>query len=311
VRRAVWIAIPFVLVLAGCGSYSLGEGERVTFATVDADPDWSPDGRLVAFASSRGGGGVFVVQPNGRRLRRLFRGNASNVDWSPDGRRIAFQGDHGIYVMRADGRRATRVLRGERFSLPAWAPDGRSLAVVMEERDLSTGIYVVRPDGTALRRLLPQPVARSDPTWSITTASETEPAWSPDGRRIALQAGDGRIVSVEVATGHARLITKTRGFEPAWSPDGRLIAFQAALGVWVANADGSGRIRRLAAEGGDPSWAPDSRRVVFEVFHDQNRYTRRAQSLSVVDATGGHLRKLTFGGSVFDNPGWRGDGQPV
>jgi Tol biopolymer transport system component len=137
-RPTLWIAIVMALVPLACG-YQKPNGE-VSFTTVDADPDWSPDGRMIAFASSRWLGGLCVIQPDGNGLRQLFRGVASNVDWSPDGRRIAFEGDHGIYVIRRRGGPPTRILDGGSFSLPTWAPDGRTLAVVKEERDLTTGI---------------------------------------------------------------------------------------------------------------------------------------------------------------------------
>ena len=79
------------LLPVGCGGGSLSGQEQVSFVTVDTDPDWSPDGRLIAFASSRNSGGIYVIHPDGSGLRRVFRGPASNVDWSPDGRQIAFQ----------------------------------------------------------------------------------------------------------------------------------------------------------------------------------------------------------------------------
>lgn len=298
------IVVLLGLIAASCG-YQKPNGQ-VTFVTVDTDPDWSPDGRLVAFASSRRRGGIYVIQPDGKGLRRLFHGVASNVDWSPDGRRIAFQGDHGIYVLRRSGGRPVRLLRGEQFRLPAWAPDGRTLAVVKEERDLSTAIYVVSLDGSGLQRLLPPFLRRSAPHWDAVSASETEPAWSPDGRQMAFQSGDGRVVSADIAGGKRRTIA-TSGYEPAWSPDGRLIAFQSDSALWLANADGSGDDRLLASNGGDPSWAPDSRTLVFEVRHWYGRFWRRPQSLSVVDAAGSALRTLTYGNSVLDDPAWRGD----
>jgi Tol biopolymer transport system component len=298
-----------VLVLASRGSlYGHGSlhGRWVSFVTIDADPDWSPDGRWIAFDSSRWFGGICLIEPDATGLRQIFRGNASNVDWSPDGRSIAFQGRNGIYVMSRTGGKARRILRGARFSLPAWAPDGRQLAVVEELPDLSEAIDVVKANGRGLHRLLPPYVQRSDPSWSFVAASETEPSWSPDGRQIVVQAGDGRIVAVDIASAHRRTIAEG-GYEPSWSPSGRLIAFQSNSGLWVANADGSGGLRELAENGGDPSWRPDGHRLVFEATYWRGRYTRRPQGLTVVNAAGLALRKLTFGGSVDDDPSWRGD----
>ena len=307
-RPGLWLLIAVTLLPLGCGGGSLSGQEQVTFATVDTDPDWSPDGRLIAFASSRNSGGIYVIHSDGSGLRRVFRGPASNVDWSPDGRQIAFQ-DRAIYVLGSNGGRPQRVLRGNGFSLPAWSPNGRELAVVRDEPDLSTVIYVARLDGKKIRRLLRPKPTRSDPQWSSVAASETEPAWSPDGRRIAFQAGDGHIVVVSLADGRRHELAT--GYEPAWSPDGSHIAFSVGDAVWIAAADGSDRPLRVAAEGGDPSWAPRSDRLVFEVLHHRGRYLRKAESLSLVDATGHDVKKLTFGGSSNDDPGWRQDLPPV
>lgn len=308
VRPAVWVLIAVTLLAASCGGGSLSGQEQVSFVTVDTDPDWSPDGRLIAFASSRNTGGIFVIHPDGTGLRRVFRGSASNVDWSPDGRRIAFQ-DRGIHVLSLASGRPKRVLRGNGFSLPAWSPNGRELAVVRDEADLSTAIYVVRSDGKKLRRLLRTQPSRSDPRWSSVAASETEPAWSPDGRRLAFQAGDGHIVVISPVDGRRHELAT--GYEPAWSANGSRLAFSLDDALWIVAADGSDGPRRVAAEGGDPSWAPHSDRLVFEVLHHRGRYLRKAESLSIVEASGHELKKLTFGGSSDDDPGWRNDLPPV
>lgn len=287
-RAAALVAI--AVVAAGCGaSYPHG---LVDFATIDADPAWSPNGRLIAFASSRGGGGIYVVHPDGTGLRRLVAGPTSDVVWSPDGRRIAYMGPGGIYVARSDGHGRRRIL-GARFSLPAWAPDGRELAVVGPR-----GVYRVRPDGSLLRQ-----VPRS--------VSLTEPAWSPDGHRLVCETATTAIASVDVRDGSRRLIA--RGFEPAWSPDGEFVAFQSEGMLWVVRADGSRGLRRLAStpennvasEGGHPAWSPDSRRVVFEVRHDRGRYLRKAMTLSQVGLTGDSPRRITDGASTGDDPAWR------
>jgi Tol biopolymer transport system component len=109
--------------------------------------------------------------------------------------------------------------------------------------------------------------------------------------------------------------SRTRESSPCGRRTEKLIAFQSEQALWVANADGSGGLRRFSgkrpraeaveAEGLHPSWSPDSRRVVFEVTHDRGRYTRRAYSLSVVDISTGELTKLTYDGSASDDLAWR------
>src|ERR1700741_2917328 len=86
----------------------------------------------IAFASKRDGHDqVYVVKPDGSRLRRLTHNRAADTNpaWSPGGQRIAFESDRGatedVYLMNADGSHQQRLTRSHAFDgRPNWSPDG-------------------------------------------------------------------------------------------------------------------------------------------------------------------------------------------
>jgi hypothetical protein len=92
----------------------------------DTAPDWSPDGRRVAFTSrEEGGSDIFVVTADGSQRLKLTRGGGVNVapTWSPDGQWVAYLSDRGgiwaVWVARADGTGQTQRL----FELGAQVED--------------------------------------------------------------------------------------------------------------------------------------------------------------------------------------------
>ena len=121
--------------------------------------------------------------------------------------------------------------------------------------------------------------ARVSPTTATQYELTSEPAWSPDGRKIAyVGMGDDGNTDVYVvgADGRGqRRLTRYVGVDgnPAWSPDGRKIAFtrrarECCVGkthIYVMNADGS-RQRRLT-QGHvhfSVAWSPVLRKMLFE-----------------------------------------------
>lgn len=129
------------------------------------------------------------------------------------------------------------------------------------DRDGDYDIYTMRADGSGVRQITNDP------------APERDPEWSPDGKHLAfvrLHDAAEEIGTVYVANAdgsNARRIAD--GLSPKWSPDGRMLAYhthpivygESYGGVWVINADGSGR-RLVVQDAGDPTWAPDGRRLV-------------------------------------------------
>ncbi len=217
-----------------------GDTSSPAGTTFQIDPDFSPDGTRIAFASARTGSlDVYVMDADGSNTRRVTTadGNQSQPSWSPDGSRIAYQsdqdGDH-IYVMGSDGTGARRVTKDLAPEIePSWSPDGRWIAYSRrlpgtEIREL----WVVHPDGSGRRRL----TARAEAAYG--------PAWSPDGKTIAFaskqETGRFEIFVIGVdGKGFRRVTFSTEdAFEPAWSPDGKTIAF--SRGGSLVSVDPSG-----------------------------------------------------------------------
>jgi TolB protein len=189
------------------------------------EPAYSPNGRLIAFASRRGSSfDLFAMRADGTGTKQLTstRENDAHPSWSPDGERIVFQrGDPShLYIMDADGSSVRRVTDDPApETQPAWSPDGRWIAYVRRTPGTEIReVWLVRPDGSERHPL------------TTLGATVDGPAWSPDGERIAFASNDRGdrfdvyVIGVD-GTGLRRLTRSTEAaFEPAWSPDGSSIA---------------------------------------------------------------------------------------
>lgn len=147
---------------------------------------------------------------------------------------------------------------------------GPDIAFV-SSRDGDYAIYGMKADGSGQRRLTDE---RGDTSTSAGVEFQTEPAWSPDGARIAFASAREGSFDIYVmnadGTGTKRLTSSganDRG--PTWSPDGSRIAFARSSDgghVWLMNADGTGAHRLtdddITAEG-EPSWSPDGRWIAY------------------------------------------------
>jgi tol-pal system beta propeller repeat protein TolB len=137
----------------------------------DIDPTWSPDGSMIAFASSRAGARqLFVMNADGTDIRQVT--NLDNMggrsSWSPDGTQLAFYrgpaGDHNIYIINVDGTGLVQLTDGGDNLGPSWSPDGHWIAFT-SFRDGNNEIYLIHPDGTGLTRVTNNPISDWQPRW--------------------------------------------------------------------------------------------------------------------------------------------------
>jgi len=148
-----------------------GDNPRALTNRDDIDPTWSPDGSMIAFASSRAGQRqLFVMNADGSNVRQVTDLNdmGGRSSWSPDGTKLAFYrglaGDHNIYIINIDGTGLVRLTNGGDNLGPSWSPDGNWIAFT-SFRDGNNEIYIIHPDGAGLTRLTDNPISDWQPRW--------------------------------------------------------------------------------------------------------------------------------------------------
>jgi len=260
----------------------------------DVKPDWSPNGRRIAFLRSAVNGcgagcetrEINVVSSDGSTVTRLAydppgKGCTKNEQpaggvcrgfpaWSPDGTRLVFDCGGAICVMNQDGsnvRRLPQDAAGVEDHDPQWSPNGRRIAFGRGLGD-QRAIYLMNSDGSNPRRVTP---------WSLRGG---QPDWSPDGKRLVFYSNrDGpTYVSANLYTirpdgTHLTQLTRAHGgrvqhLSATFSPDGKWIAFSRTPGsgsagnadVFVMRADGTHvrNVTRSSAWDSGVDWGPRS-----------------------------------------------------
>jgi TolB protein len=257
---------------------------HVAFSGVDKgaeQPTWSPDGTRIAFdAPSDDGTSIFTIGSKGGGLRKVrigSSGSSAAPAYSPDGGELAF--DHradrskpsaqGIFAAAADGthphRVTTAIRSGQAYDTAAtWSPDRTRLCFTRAKDAQLAALYVIRIDGSGLKRLTP---------WNLDASAAS---WSPDGSKLAFESystphpgKSANLFSISPSGGAMKQLTHFKGgathaFGPAWSPDGKKIVWHK-LGpqlnqLFVMDSGGENQ-RQLTQMPGNaklshPEWGP-------------------------------------------------------
>lgn len=133
-----------------------------------------------------------------------------------------------------------------------------------------------------------------------------DPAWSPDGRRVAYVApglgGATDLFVVDADRTNRGKITWTDGVDessPSWSPDGKRLVVERSGEIVTLRADGSGE--RVLATGMQPAWSPGGRRIAYSDGDD----------LFVASVRNGTTRRLASTSGFDTAPAWSPDGRRV
>jgi uncharacterized repeat protein (TIGR01451 family) len=242
-----------------------------------------------------------------------FRTGRVSAQASGATRMIAFDRDGEIFVMTEDG--GTQTDLGPGYD-PSWSSDGKKLAITFPETSETSNIYAVNVDGSGSVALTSSghdfgPTYASDGLRIAFTSSRREDA-SDTGDRVYIMNADGTGQHKLFSSAPSGLVAED---QPAWSPDGQRLAFigetieggLSKMDIYVANADGTG-LARLTNFGildvqNTLAWTRDGSKVAFTANRD----------IQTIAADGtGVLTDLTNTGNADERqPNYTSDGSKI
>jgi TolB protein len=275
-----------------------GSGERplASSTSLDYNPAWSPQGDWIAFTSERAGSAdLYRIHPDGNGLERLTDDPSYDDQpaFSPDGRQIVFVSTRGsglakLWILDPESRKARSLTTGRGGDFrPSWSPDGKWIAFSSDresnlpaakgrwERLHLVDIYVIRPDGSGLKRVSEHGGFCGNPKWTADSASVigycmgAEDTWT---YRVAPSDGETQLVRFDIATGKSAPAATSPGVKmfPDVLPAGTLAWVRRdppAQGVFYSD----GKAGPSGSDLRSPSWSPDGGRVVYSRYKSNRK----------------------------------------
>jgi len=264
-----------------------GDAIQLTQSGHDNSPAWSPDGKSLAFLSSRDGNSqVYLLSMEGGEARKLttLSTGADMFRWSPDGKTIAFTS--WVYLdCKDDACNQKRDEEKEKSKVKARIYDHLLYRHwVHWSEGKRSHLFLMPADGSAAAHDLTPKVDYDIPPDERGDVNDI--AFSPDGAEICYTAvpdkveaisTNGELFLVPTAGGEPRKITRNPGFDgnPVYSPDGQYIAYHAQLTaeyesdrwrvmLYDRKADKTENLsERFDRSANNLSWSPDSKTIYF------------------------------------------------
>lgn len=235
--------------------------------------------------------------------------------------KILFSGLGGTFVINPDG---TNKIALPGWG-PAWSPDGKKIAhfkTTSVSRSSSNTIVIYKPDPIPGGYKVPVADSRSfvggivsvmnpNGTNDVSITKEEDLftpygsslQWSPDGKKIAYTAYGGLYIANTDGTGKIKVVETTdMRVSLVWSPDGKKFAYASGNIIYIIDADTKNKIK-LIEHGWSPAWSPDGKKIVFEC----DGSTMPELCLTTSDGTIGARLTKESGWS----PAWSPDGKKI
>ena len=178
----------------------------------EGQPQWSPDGKRIAFVSDRSGQEeIWVCDEQGRELKRLTTSQTQKGTpvWSPDSQSLLYSAsDRALHRCNLADNKDVVVTRGEvvafgstAISNPRWSPDGKWISFSKSGRDLLPHVYVMPAAGGEAKRIT-----------DADSYSDSSALWTPDGKALVYLAGldTGNIGQSGRSTAQIYIVSLTR-----------------------------------------------------------------------------------------------------
>jgi Tol biopolymer transport system component/DNA-binding winged helix-turn-helix (wHTH) protein len=296
---------------------------QLTRSASDSCPAWSPDGRYLAFSRTEDQKRlIYLVSTLGGAARKVFSGTpaVTSVDWSPDGKFIAFSvanpepSSYSISLLNLETlgtHKLTEPTAGHQDCCPAYSPDGKHLAFVRHNGNLTAAeIYVMSAGGGSADRLTFDDAKIIGP-----------PAWTRDRKSLVFsstRSGLATLWRIPASGGPPVQLTDVgvEAVHPTLPATGDRLAFEQVIGnssLWrlsltdIRKKDSRRQVTASEGFNGPAESSPDGKKIVFASDRSGNN------EIYTCEADGSNLLRLTNlknpGGHV--SPRWSPDGEKI